>query len=333
MSFPWQKTNPSNRATMADFSRAADKIGCEVAVIRAVWKVEAAGRPFRANGTLERRFEPHHFPKQHWGVIGFNVRQGEKPWRASVRLSNDAMAERAYHINPEAMMTASSFGAPQIMGFNHRDCGYSSAAAMVADMAQGEPQQLDAFVRLIIKWNLASALRAKDWKFFANRYNGPGQVERYAGLMAAAFRVKSVDTHAAELESAVRKEGAAPSKVVLRIGSQGEAVKVWQRVIGAKDDGVFGTETERLTMAFQKAKGLKVDGVVGDKTWGAAEAMKAKVAAAPVQDATSPVADRAVQVGIGAGAVGGIAFGGVAAVLPIVLVAGGAFLLWRWIKR
>lgn len=56
---------------------------------------------------------------------------------------------------------------------------------------------------------------------------------------------------------------------VLRIGSHGEAVDLWQRLIGAPRTGKFDQTTKELTMAWQLRSGLKDDGVVGPKTWGA----------------------------------------------------------------
>jgi peptidoglycan hydrolase-like protein with peptidoglycan-binding domain len=49
--------------------------------------------------------------------------------------------------------------------------------------------------------------------------------------------------------------------------SKGQAVKVWQVIVGAEVDGSFGPKTEEATKAFQKKHKLTVDGVVGDKTW------------------------------------------------------------------
>jgi peptidoglycan hydrolase-like protein with peptidoglycan-binding domain len=55
---------------------------------------------------------------------------------------------------------------------------------------------------------------------------------------------------------------------VLKQGSQGQAVKVWQTIAGAKADGIFGPATAAATRAWQKSrKDLAQDGVVGLKTW------------------------------------------------------------------
>ena len=57
---------------------------------------------------------------------------------------------------------------------------------------------------------------------------------------------------------------------LLRIGDTGPDVIVWQRIVNATADGVFGTETERRTRAWQTSHGLVADGVVGPKTWACA---------------------------------------------------------------
>lgn len=49
-------------------------------------------------------------------------------------------------------------------------------------------------------------------------------------------------------------------------GSRGEGVKKIQRALHLYPDGIFGPLTEEAVMAFQAENGLKVDGVVGDKT-------------------------------------------------------------------
>lgn len=58
---------------------------------------------------------------------------------------------------------------------------------------------------------------------------------------------------------------AAPT--VLRRGARGEAVRTWQKVIGATADGIFGPGTESRTRVWQAAHGLTADGVVGPASW------------------------------------------------------------------
>ena len=56
-------------------------------------------------------------------------------------------------------------------------------------------------------------------------------------------------------------------------GDEGDAVAVWQIIVGAKADGDFGPVTEANTVKWQKAHGLTGDGIVGAKSW--AEGLKA----------------------------------------------------------
>lgn len=53
----------------------------------------------------------------------------------------------------------------------------------------------------------------------------------------------------------------------LKKGSRGEEVKTLQGKLNLIADGIFGPITEEAVKAFQKANGLTVDGIVGDKTW------------------------------------------------------------------
>lgn len=49
--------------------------------------------------------------------------------------------------------------------------------------------------------------------------------------------------------------------------SRGKAVMIWQIIVGANPDGVFGSNTDAKTRTFQKKHGLKVDGIVGENSW------------------------------------------------------------------
>lgn len=236
----------ARRAAAEDFARAAESLNCSVKALHAVWEVEASGRPFRGDGSLERRFEPHKL------AIPFGT------WRTSLALSA-AERERqfadAFARDPEDAMRATSWGAPQIMGFNCKAAGFASAAQMVEAMADDEGAQLDAFVALIRAWRLDGALRAHDWARFAARYNGDANVSEYA----------------ARIETAFQRRGGAASPVVLRSGDKGPAVHRLQAALGIPQDGSFGPETLRAVKAFQEAEWLPVDGVVGARTWEALE--------------------------------------------------------------
>ena len=53
----------------------------------------------------------------------------------------------------------------------------------------------------------------------------------------------------------------------IKKGGKGNAVKVWQIIIGAAADGIFGSGTESATKIWQSNHGLAADGVVGKMNW------------------------------------------------------------------
>jgi len=235
---------------------AAEMLGAEPLTIRAVLAQEASGRPLDAHGQPLARFEPHHFPRQHWQALGFDP-AGQAPWRAALairRRRRTEMQAAALVIDREAALRAMSMGAPQIMGFNYSAAGYPSAAAMwEAFHAPGE--QVMALARFVRSRALDGALRSRDWRAFA-AYNGSGQPEKYAR----------------EIEAKYRRLGGQPSAQVLRHGATGTSVLAAQERLAAAGvdvvaDGHFGAETLRAVREFQQARGLPVDGLIGARTW------------------------------------------------------------------
>jgi len=306
---PWIGAAHPRTLSDQDFTDAAARLGCEVATIRAVWQVEGAGRHFRADGSVERRFEPHHFPRQYWAQIGFSPAQGQAPWRASLKQSSDAMFFKAAAIDLTAACRASSWGAPQIMGFHHARLGFGSPVTMVEHMARGAAQQLGAFVQFVEGLGHDRHLRGHDWLAFARGYNGTGQPEVYAKKIEAAYR----------------KMGGAPSPVVLRLGDRGPEVAALQRTLGVIEDGAFGPGTDAALRAFQARAGLPVDGVAGKRTWDALRDQPGVVAAPVVQPVT--LDDLAGKAQTGAAAVGAVTatVAGLREVLPgdaLTLVVG-----------
>jgi putative chitinase len=55
--------------------------------------------------------------------------------------------------------------------------------------------------------------------------------------------------------------------MVLKVGSEGADVKKLQEKLGVETIGKFGPKTEAAVKAWQKANGLKDDGIVGPATW------------------------------------------------------------------
>lgn len=63
------------------------------------------------------------------------------------------------------------------------------------------------------------------------------------------------------------KESEDYSMNTIKKGSKGNAVKVWQIIIGTTADGIFGSGTESITKTWQKNHGLTDDGIVGKNSW------------------------------------------------------------------
>ena len=62
-------------------------------------------------------------------------------------------------------------------------------------------------------------------------------------------------------------------KPLLKKGMQNEYVRAWQTFLNLNGyqcgvaDGIFGNRTQAAVKAYQKAHGLKADGIIGPKTW------------------------------------------------------------------
>ena len=74
--------------------------------------------------------------------------------------------------------------------------------------------------------------------------------------------------------------------MLLKLGSSGEDVKRLQEKLGVETIGKFGPKTEAAVKAWQKANGLKDDGIVGDATW--SKLFPSSVSTASVSAAPTP---------------------------------------------
>ena len=178
--------------TSAEIAAAATRMGAEPACVRAVLKVESKGSGFGGDGRPLILFEPHIFSRlTDHQFDAAHPTVSYKTWKErpypKTQADRYAQLAEAYGLDAEAALSSASWGLFQIMGMNYAQCGFSSASAFVADMAQSEANMLKAFEAFVRKNNILDELQNKDWAGFARVYNGPGQVDTYAKLLQDAY--------------------------------------------------------------------------------------------------------------------------------------------------
>ncbi|GGD24502.1 N-acetylmuramidase domain-containing protein [Aureimonas glaciei] len=275
------------------------KLGARVSVgedeIHAVIDVEASGGAWDRQGRPKMLFEPHVFYRNLSGAardkavaVGMAYpKWGTKPYPAdSYPRLLQAMA-----IDETAALKAASWGLGQILGENFAMAGFASPQAMVLAFLDDAEAHLEAMVAFIIAAGLDDDIRRHDWSGFARGYNGPGYAKnRYHLKLATAFakwsKIKDTPWSAADAVTAANDNAAIDaSPVALSRGDKGDAVKALQvqlRDAGfytSRLDGDFGAATEAAVRAFQKSRGLTVDGWAGIKT---VAALSAALQTAPV---------------------------------------------------
>lgn len=160
--------------------QAARSIGVEPAVLKAVIKVESAGKPFAPDGKLLVRFEPHVFARltlkagKRALVLNPGMTDISNPRQRSGGQPGEwATLERAMGVNPELALQATSFGLPQVMGMNYKALGYANARAMFADFQQSWAAQIAGMAKFVASSSkMLAAMKAKDWPRFVAVYNG-----------------------------------------------------------------------------------------------------------------------------------------------------------------
>lgn len=226
---------------------AAAKLGVSSGVVLAVWDVESAGRFTDANGQPLMRFEPATFDRSSGTFRDFLGSSGR-----GLR----ARFDKAYAVDPEGAVRATSWSVGQIMGFHYRTLGYPSAITMVETWSSNPRQAVIDWINFLSLNGLDRALRALDLRAFARGYNGGGNVDAYVR----------------KLRKALSRYGVHDLPVVLSLGDSGPEVKRLQVALGISVDGQFGPNTRDAVLSFQEAQGLAVDGIVGAKTWAALSA-------------------------------------------------------------
>lgn len=233
-------------------ARIAERLGCEVDVVRAILTVEAGTSGFLPDGRPKILFERHKFHSFYDGVATPPADIcSSSPGGYVGGAGEYARLERAMAFDREAALWSASWGAPQIMGFNYKLAGYDSVEEMVAAFCDSEDAQLMAFATFIESVGLDDELRDKRWSDFARGYNGPNyHVNRYDARLIEAYTKRSAVAAQApsdsvrELQSLLNLHGFGPLAV----------------------DGWMGPKTTEAIKAFQKRAGLTVDGIAGAAT-------------------------------------------------------------------
>ncbi len=180
--------------SMTAATRIAKRLGqVESASVLAVAQVESNGRSDLPDGRPQILFEAHIFSQRTKGRYDEAYPMISSPtWNRSLYRGGAGEYDRlraAASLNRAAAYESISMGLFQIMGFNHKACGFNSAEEMYKAISGPDDADMDAFCNFVeANPKMLAALRKKDWSTFALLYNGPGQVPYYAGKIADAYK-------------------------------------------------------------------------------------------------------------------------------------------------
>lgn len=190
---PFYQGTP-NKITPEQFSAMADEFGIDVASIKAVQEVEAAGSGFTGNN-VKALYEPHIAYRYSGGNTRIRLGQAGLAYKSWVpgsypKTSYERIDQCTAIAGAELAALSTSWGLGQIMGFNHEAAGYPDAVSMVEDFARGEDRQLVGMLNFIAsKPAIMKALKSKNWAKFAQGYNGEGYAKHgYDKKLAAAYK-------------------------------------------------------------------------------------------------------------------------------------------------
>ncbi len=267
----------SKKITLQQLEGVAHQLGCEPAVLDAVFKVESNGSGFDKKGRPTILFEKHIFYRylpQSKRRAAVKAGLATRSWtgRYDDQKGYDPrwkLFRAALKLDPEAAIKATSWGIGQIMGFNHAQCGFLNVRDFAKAMHRNEFSQMMAVAMFVRNQSaLAEAFKFADFQVIARFYNGSGQIDMYAQRMRMAYEQSEMPK---KRVPAIKDGLALRRRKSIRLGSNGEAVVRLQTILNklgyaADPDGDFGRFTEDAVILFQRHNGLKMDGVVGRNT-------------------------------------------------------------------
>lgn len=190
-------TKMSIAEAMARVSAFLREHGVEDAVGRAIMQIESGGRTGLVNGRVLIRFEPASFKERSGlpanvipllpGMSAPTGPEGRK--RTGGQAAEWATLARAIALNENIAYETISMGPYQIMGFNHNDAGYASAAEMLRAYGSDPASAHLSFIKFLTKYKngrVLTAMKNKDFVTVALLYNGD-RTGRYARAMQEEY--------------------------------------------------------------------------------------------------------------------------------------------------
>lgn len=191
----------SKKLTEQQIKEVAQANGLEYAVLRAIIDVECGGSGFLPDGTPTILFERHKYydelkkinfitianemqrlrpdlchknvtPKGGYGAGSAQPSRMDTAINLIWRVRKDADSETFTKVR-ECGLKSSSWGLGQILASNYAAAGFKDVQSFINAMYDSERSQLIAMVNLLISWGLRDAMRKKDWRAIARKWNGP----------------------------------------------------------------------------------------------------------------------------------------------------------------
>lgn len=170
----------------------ARDLGVELAMLRALARVEAPRGAFDNSGVIACLFERHLFRRYTDGRF-----DGSHPFLSNQSAGGygkyreqPSRIAAAAALHQRAALEATSWGRFQVLGRWADEMGYGTPYRMAIQFALGELEQLEGlgrYLRLVNPKALAH-LRTKNFEGLADAYNGRGHARHnYAGRFAAAY--------------------------------------------------------------------------------------------------------------------------------------------------
>lgn len=185
-----------------DLQAAAQRLGLELALVKAVNEIESGGTGF-INDKPKILFEGHVFWRRlvAHGLDPEDFNRAnkdilfERPDITSYKggLEEYKRMDRAKLIHETAAMESASWGSFQIMGYHWKRLGYDSVFHFVQKMHENEGAHMDAFARFLETFKLVDHLRNHDWSAFARLYNGEGHRNYDKKIADAYHRYKALE--------------------------------------------------------------------------------------------------------------------------------------------